>query len=445
MFDHNGFLNRFPGTNFHELNIDWLVEAVKDIAKELQHFELVNQISYQGIWNITKQYPAWSIVTTNNDGYISLQPVPVGVNITNSQYWTKISNFSQELADLGNRMIAAEADIDALQTSDAKNRTWANYLYGKKIIVLGDSLTIGSGEALGHTCWENIATDYGCTVMNYGVSSSAIAGTGSQISMVNRIDNILFNNPTCDIFILMGGANDKNNNIPIGHRYTTDPDYFTGAINTIIGKVRNQYGTSCQILCMTTYHRYETVNNYGDELLYVNAMKEVCNYHSIPCFDNYANSIALAQDVPYSHLFDIGYTTGGVRSYHFNKVAYRYLTNIYAKWLCETGSNANMVLPAHCKCTFTGHTVVSDNSYRIGELVMVNARISLGTSIAQFGTIGQIPFTPEPSAVSDIAVIINNISTGELIAGYINGFDIKTEQAIDNQAALIIHTMYVCR
>ena len=445
MFDHNGFINRFPGTNFHELNIDWLVEAVKDIAKELQHFELVNQISYQGIWDITKQYPAWSIVTTNNDGYISLQPVPVGVNITNSQYWTKISNFSQELADLGNRMIAAEADIDALQASDAKNRTWANYLYGKKIIVLGDSLTIGSGDAYGHTCWENIATDYGCTVLNYGVSSSAIAGTSSQISMVNRIDNILFNNPTCDIFILMGGANDKNNNIPIGHRYTTDPDYFTGGINTIIGKVRNRYGTSCQILCMTTYHRYDDTNNIGDELLYVNAMKEVCNYHSIPCFDNYANSVALSINVPFSQLFDVGYTTGGTRNYHFNRIAYRYMTNIYAKWLCETGTNANMVLPAHIKCDWGSHTVVTDSSYRIGELVIINAKITTTSQVDQYNAIGSVPFMGEPSPASDVNAYINDINHNQLIAGYMNGFDIKTGQTIPNSTTVIIQAFYIAR
>lgn len=131
MFDFNHWLNLFPGTNFHELNIDWLVQAVKELAKELQHFELVNQITYQGIWNITKQYPAWSVVTNNNDGYVSLQPVPVGVNITNSEYWTKISNFSQELADLGNRVITLEGVVNKL--NGLRNNTT------RKVICISDS------------------------------------------------------------------------------------------------------------------------------------------------------------------------------------------------------------------------------------------------------------------------------------------------------------------
>lgn len=138
MFDFNHWLNRFPGTNFHELNIDWLVEAVKELAKELQHFELINQISYQGIWNITKQYPAWSIVTDNNDGYISIQPVPIGINITNTDYWVKISNFSQELADLGNRVIALEAAMDAAEANITKLEGYRTFAT-RKFVCVSDS------------------------------------------------------------------------------------------------------------------------------------------------------------------------------------------------------------------------------------------------------------------------------------------------------------------
>lgn len=213
MFNFNHWLNRFPGTNFHELNIDWLVEAVKDIAKELQHFELVNQISYQGIWDITKQYPAWSIVTDNNDGYVSLQPVPVGINITNSDYWTKISNFSQELANLGNRVIALEQDVDDIQDD-------ITYLKGlidnstRKIMCISDSygLTPNTSES-----WiPNLQRCLGISNANFyrsQANGAGFIGVYPNVTFVKQIQ-ALANNMTSDEknkitdIVIAGGFND---------------------------------------------------------------------------------------------------------------------------------------------------------------------------------------------------------------------------------------------
>lgn len=91
----NSFLNQFPYSDFHELNLDWIIKHVKFLTAEMHGFKASNEVSYEGIWNITKQYQAWSIVLDQNTGYmmIALQPVPSGISITNSKYWLLVAPF----------------------------------------------------------------------------------------------------------------------------------------------------------------------------------------------------------------------------------------------------------------------------------------------------------------------------------------------------------------
>ena len=126
-----GFFDKYPYTDFHELNLDWIIKVIRDLAKEMHDWEIVNQISYQGLWDITKNYPKSSVVSDNNDGYISIQPVPIGINIDNTDYWIKIANFSQELADLGNRVIILEGVVNKL--NGLRNNST------RKVICISDS------------------------------------------------------------------------------------------------------------------------------------------------------------------------------------------------------------------------------------------------------------------------------------------------------------------
>ena len=110
MFDPKFWLNHYPGTNFHEMNIDWMIEAIKELAKELEQYE------------------------------ISLKPVPAGINITNSEYWESIANFTALIGDLGDRVEALEAADIAIRASisdlDKKiSLTWRD----RELLFLGDS------------------------------------------------------------------------------------------------------------------------------------------------------------------------------------------------------------------------------------------------------------------------------------------------------------------
>ena len=95
----NNFLNQFPYSDFHELNLDWIIRKIKELALEMNEFEAANSVSYEGVWNITHQYQAWSVVLDAETGYlmISKKPVPAGIGINNNDYWILVSPFKIDI------------------------------------------------------------------------------------------------------------------------------------------------------------------------------------------------------------------------------------------------------------------------------------------------------------------------------------------------------------
>lgn len=121
------FWNKYPYTDFHELNLDWILEEIKKLHEDMDEFEALNQITFDGAWDITKQYPAWTIVNDNGAGYISIRPVPAGVVLTNTDYWRGVVDYTATIADLQNRVIVLE-----------KARAWVTpEMYG----AIGDGVT----------------------------------------------------------------------------------------------------------------------------------------------------------------------------------------------------------------------------------------------------------------------------------------------------------------
>lgn len=131
-----GVFDQFPYTNFHELNLDWILQALKEIEKTMDQFVSINALKYADPiqWNITTQYEKNTIVIEPNSGtaYISVQPVPAGVNIDNTDYWTVVF-------DLGMFVVRAAKNLCSLYEEDTTN-TATQYLYTNDWFVWGDTL-----------------------------------------------------------------------------------------------------------------------------------------------------------------------------------------------------------------------------------------------------------------------------------------------------------------
>lgn len=125
------FIEKWPYTNFHELNLDWILDTLKKQDAAIADFISLNSITYANPiqWDITRQYPKNQVVLdTNGDGYLSVQPVPVGVEIDNADYWTKIGNFSELWSTVKLAITAADEGLKTTASADraSGDLVWLN-------------------------------------------------------------------------------------------------------------------------------------------------------------------------------------------------------------------------------------------------------------------------------------------------------------------------------
>lgn len=195
------FWHKYPYSDVHELNLDYILAMIKDMYKEISEFEAVNKITNAGAWDITKQYQAWTVVSDNNIGYISLQPVPAGVAITNIEYWGVIADYNILITDLSNRVSLLENEIDDINDMFYD----IDYLKTKKYIMIGDSYAEFADS------WMVRLKNKLTLTEGVNLFSSAIGGTGfvngspdwgTTISTIVAPDDI-------DYIIVAGGYNDR--------------------------------------------------------------------------------------------------------------------------------------------------------------------------------------------------------------------------------------------
>ena len=96
-------IHKAPYTNFHDLNLDWIMEVLNEFNTKLTDFVSLATIKYANPiqWNITSQYESNTVVVdSNGNAYLSVRPVPSGVSLDRTEFWTKIGNFDELWADV---------------------------------------------------------------------------------------------------------------------------------------------------------------------------------------------------------------------------------------------------------------------------------------------------------------------------------------------------------
>jgi len=114
------FFNQYPYLNLNDFNLDYVLKTLKSLSEQLENFINLNTIKYGNPiqWNITTQYEANTVVIDGNNGtaYLSVKPVPTGVSLANTDYWTPIftlnllsANQNITLRDDGSNVLATFA------------------------------------------------------------------------------------------------------------------------------------------------------------------------------------------------------------------------------------------------------------------------------------------------------------------------------------------------
>lgn len=137
-----GLFDNFPYTNFHEINLDWLIDVIKKIDKKTDDFAVTNQFKIGGVWSIQKSYEKYTIVTTATNAYISKDAVPYGVNITNEEYWI-------DIGALDPRIVNIQADVNSMESAIGVHTQEIKELFEREnraVIMIGDSYGTTNGN-----------------------------------------------------------------------------------------------------------------------------------------------------------------------------------------------------------------------------------------------------------------------------------------------------------
>ena len=208
------FNHRFNYTDLHELNLDWLISEVKELIYQVDNFVSLNTIKYADPiqWNITTQYETNTVVIDANDGtaYLSVAPVPSGVALTNTDYWTPI--FTLNLLS-ANQNITLRNDGSNVYATFSSNTgdwlIWNNVLYKvTQTINISESYVIGYN--LTRYTVEMFIEDYIADIKT-SIGDLDDLTTTDKSNLVSAINEVLttLNNTTGDLDNLT--TTDKSN------------------------------------------------------------------------------------------------------------------------------------------------------------------------------------------------------------------------------------------
>lgn len=128
-------------------------EMVSKVIEVMQQYIETSSISYADPiqWDITKQYPRNTVVVTvNGDGYLSTQPVPIGIDIDNEDYWTKIGNFSELW---GSVKLAITPVDEKLKTTASEARAVNDFVWlNNDLYIITKAMDAGTRYIEGTNC-----------------------------------------------------------------------------------------------------------------------------------------------------------------------------------------------------------------------------------------------------------------------------------------------------
>lgn len=165
-------------------------EMVSKVIEVMQQYIETSSISYADPiqWDITKQYPRNTVVVTvNGDGYLSTQPVPIGIDIDNEDYWTKIGNFSELW---GSVKLAITPVDEKLKTTTSANRNINDLVWlNNDLYVITKAMDAGTRYIEGTNCKKtNIGEQLNDLNTKVENNKSSVDDSNEQIN--NKLENI---------------------------------------------------------------------------------------------------------------------------------------------------------------------------------------------------------------------------------------------------------------
>ena len=185
-------IHRAPYTNFHDLNLDWIIEVLNEFNTKLTNFVSLATIKYANPiqWDITSQYEANTVVVdSHGNAYLSVQPVPSGVSLDRAEYWTKIGNFDELWVNVKKAITPNDEGHSSTATAARAidDLVWVNGLLVRitKAMNAGDAYVPGSNCVSSST---NEVLHYLLTTFNERLNAEKTDRETTDTQLQNSID-----------------------------------------------------------------------------------------------------------------------------------------------------------------------------------------------------------------------------------------------------------------
>lgn len=196
---------------------------------------------YMGEHDPNREYEALSVVTKEGNSYTSRQPVPIGIDVTNTTYWYISGNFNSQLS----RVLSQIQNL----TDRLNNLLFINVQdYG----AVGDGVTDDTNafkSAFANTDNKIIFIPYG----NYLISKSVRVNSNTMVLAYNS--TVKGNGVIPFTFV------DLNTNVETGYNGTHDVKWYGGTIDML----GNQKDAMCLMHCQNMFFKDIVYTNNKDE------------------------------------------------------------------------------------------------------------------------------------------------------------------------------------
>ena len=184
-------IHRAPYTNFHDLNLDWIMDTLNEFNTKLTNFVSLATIKYADPiqWDITSQYEANTVVVdSNGNAYLSVKPVPSGVSLDRTEFWTKIGNFDELWADVKKAITPIDEGHSPTATADraVNDLVWVNGALVRvtRAMIAGDAYVPGSNCVSSST---NEVLHYLITTFNEALNAEKTARENADTQLQTAI------------------------------------------------------------------------------------------------------------------------------------------------------------------------------------------------------------------------------------------------------------------
>ena len=254
-----GLFENFPYTNFHELNLDWILQMLKKIDKTMDEFVAINALKYADPiqWDITSQYEKNTIVIDPQSGtaYISVQPVPVGVALTNTDYWAVVFDLEQFVTEAnGNFTLRVEEQTTTTATFNTPINGWV--VWGGVLYKALTNITAGDQYIVDSNIKRFTIEDITGYIEDLATTdkSNLVAAINELVSSINNVVNSL------------GDLNDLT---------TSDKTSAVNAINELVTSITNVVNSLGDLNDLNTSDKSSAVNAINEVLYDLNNISTI--------------------------------------------------------------------------------------------------------------------------------------------------------------------------